>query len=205
MIRVHGTKLSGHTHRVTLLLSALAIPFEFVPAPPEVRRAETFKRLNGLQQIPVFEDGELVLSDSNAILVYLCKRYAPGSEWLPEDPVAASHVQRWLSIAAGEVMYGPASARMITQWQFAGDLARAQAISGILLDFMDDHLKDRTFLAANHITIADLACYSYVAHAREGGVALDHGNVARWLKRVEATPGFEPMPLSPLPPLPAVG
>jgi len=199
-IILHGTELSGHAHRVELLLRMLGLPYRYVATPAEVRRSPEFARLNPLRQIPVLQDGDLTLGDSNAILVYLAKRYAPGSAWLPEDPVAAAQVQRWLSIAAGEVRYGPALARMVTQWNFPGNLAQSKQIAAALLSFMNEHLRTRNFLAAEHPTIADLACYSYVRHAPEGGVAIgEYAAVLAWLGRVEALPHFKPIPPSPLP------
>ena len=199
-IALHGTELSGHTHRVELLLRMLGLPYRYVVASAAVRSTPEFYRLNPLRQIPVLQDGDLTLADSNAILVYLAKRYGPGSQWLPEEPVAAAQVQRWLSIAAGEVMHGPAIARMVTLWNFQGDLARAQQVAAALLRFMNEHLKTRNFLAAEHATIADLACYSYVAHAPEGGIPLgEYTSVLAWLRRVEALPHFKPIPPSPIP------
>jgi glutathione S-transferase len=199
-IILHGTELSGHAHRVELLLRMLGLQYRYVVASAAVRSTPEFHQLNPLRQIPVLQDGDLTLADSNAILVYLAKRYAPGSRWLPEEPLAAAQVQRWLSIAAGEVMYGPGIARMVTQWNFPGDLARAKQIAARLLRFMNDHLRTRTFLAADHCTIADLACYSYVAHAPEGGVPLgEYASVLAWLRRVEALPHFKPIPPSPIP------
>ncbi|MET3666052.1 glutathione S-transferase [Caulobacter sp. 1776] len=194
-IVLHGTSLSGHTHRVALMLNILGLSYRFAAAPKEVRASPAFLALNPLGQIPVLQDGDLTLADSNAILVYLARRYAPNSPWLPQEPVAAASVQRWLSIAAGEVMHGPAIARMISLFGFPDDPARAERIAARLLTFMDDHLADRVFLAADHVTIADVACYSYVAHAPEGGVALEpYPNVRAWLARVEAQPWFQPIP-----------
>jgi len=199
-IILHGTELSGHAHRVELMLRMLGLPYRYVEAPATVRSSPEFHNLNPLRQIPVLQDGDLTLADSNAILVYLAKRYAPASRWLPEEPVAAAQVQRWLSIAAGEVRYGPATARMVTLWNFPGDLARAKQIAAGLLRFMNQHLGTRSFLAAEHATIADLACYSYVAHAPEGGIPLaEHGSLLAWLHRVEALPHFKPIPPSPIP------
>ena len=199
-IVLHGTELSGHAHRVVLLLRMLGLPYRFAAAPPEVRRSPEFLKLNPLGQIPVLEDGRLVLADSNAIMVYLVRRYAPGSAWLPEEPVAAAQVQRWLSIAAGEVMYGCAIARAVKQFNAPWDHKRAVRIAERLLRFMEQHLAGRTFLAAEHPTLADLACYSYVAHAPEGGVALEpYASVRAWIARVEALPQFVPMPASPVP------
>jgi glutathione S-transferase len=200
-IILYGTEFSGHTHRVELLLRMLGLPYRFEKAPAEVRCTGKFRQLNPLGQIPVLQDGDRTLADSNAILVYLAKRYGPETQWLPEQPDAAARVQRWLSIAAGEVRYGPAMARMIVQWNFPGTLADSKQIAGALLGFMDEHLTSRAFLAADHATIADLACYSYVGHAPEGGVSLDeYAAVRAWLRRVEALPRFTPIPPLPLPP-----
>ena len=194
-ITLHGAALSGHTHRVALLLSALGLPYAFANSPKDVRASPAFLARNPLGQIPVLQDGDLTLADSNAILVYLARRYAPDGPWLPQDPVAAASVQRWLSIAAGEVMHGPAVARMIALFGLPDDPARAARIAARVLTFMDGHLAERTFLAAEHITIADLACYSYVAHAPDGGVSLaPYPHVRAWLGRIEAQPWFQPMP-----------
>lgn len=196
-IVLHGTELSGHTHRVELLLRALALPFRFVPAPTEVRRSAAFLALNPLGQVPVLQDGDITLSDSNAILVYLAKRYDPLGQWLPNDAVAAAGVQRWLSIAAGELAHGPNVARLIALGKASGDRQRAVAITERLLRFTDVHLRDRSFLAAGTPTIADVACYSYLAVAPEGGIALTpYPAVRAWLVRMEQLPDFRPMPTS---------
>ena len=196
-ITLHGVHRSGHVHRVELLLRMLQIEYRFVEAPADVRRSLQFLKLNPLGQIPVLQDGAIVIADSNAILVYLAKRYAPGSPWLPEEPVTASHVQRWLSIAAGELKYGPATARAASLWGNPADRGQADEIADRLLRFMEGHLADRHFLAAEHPTIADLACYSYIAHAPEGGITLEpYAATQRWLSRIESLPRFQPMPRS---------
>jgi len=205
-ITLYGTPTSGHSHRVELLLLMLGRPYRFEVTPPAARRSPAFSAFNPLQQIPVLRDGDLVLQDSNAILVYLAKRYDAGGLWLPEEPIIAARVQRWLSIAAGEINYGPARARAILQWKVPGDLAGATEIAGRALRFMDGHLDERTYLATEERpTIADLACYSYIAHAPEGGIPLKpYPAVREWLSRVEALPRFKPMPRSPLPSAPSV-
>ncbi len=191
-ITLHGTRLSGHSHRVELMLSILGLPYRFIDTPAEVRRSAGFRMLNPLGQIPVLDDGGLVLCDSNAILVYLARRYAPGSHWLPDDPVPAAQVQRWLSIAAGEIRFGPAAARVIRRWGAPGDdVGPAMHTAYRLMPFMEQHLSGRRYLAADHPTLADLACYSYIAHAPEGGIALTpYPNIRAWLAQVEALPGL---------------
>jgi glutathione S-transferase len=196
-ITLYGLRLSGHSHRVELFLSLLGLPYRFVEAWPPT---PDLIRLNPLGQIPVLTDGETVLADSNAILVYLAATYAPGGGWMPSDPLGAAAVQRWLSVAAGEVRFGPALARIIAVFGVEADADRAKAIAARLLAFMDSHLTGRDFLAADHPTLADIACYSYVAHAPEGGVSLaPYPAIRAWIGRVEALPGFLAMPASPIP------
>jgi glutathione S-transferase len=55
-------------------------------------------------------------------------------------------------------------------------------------------LAERRFLVGDHPTIADIALYSYTAHAPEGGLSLDpYGHVRAWMARIEALQGFVPM------------
>ncbi|MER5114866.1 glutathione S-transferase family protein [Serratia marcescens] len=199
-ITLYGTPLSGHVHRVALLLRMLALPYAWVEASAEVRQSAAFRRLNPFGQIPVLQDGDLTLADSNAILVYLVKRYAPDSHWLPEQPVAAARVQAWLSKAAGEVRYGPASCRLIAQFAMPEDYQAARAVSDRFLPQMEQHLSERDYLATEHPTIADLACHSYVAVAAEGGISLaPYPAIRRWAARIAALPGFFAMPALPEP------
>ncbi len=193
---LHGTALSGHTHRVELFLHLLQLPYERIDAPAAVRQGADFLRLNPLGQIPVLQDGELVLADSNAILVYLARRYAPGAGWLPDDPAGAAEVQRWLSLASGEIAFGPARARISARFYDTGmPPALMRTLADKALGLMDATLARRAFLAGEHPTLADIACYAYVAHAPEGGIALEpYPQVRAWIARVQALPHFVPMP-----------
>lgn len=154
---------------------------------------------NPFGQVPVLEDGDLVLADSNAILVYLAKRYDPSRRWLPEDPVDAARVQGWLSIAAGPLAAGPAAARRAIVFGAKLDIAQARTAADKLFRILDEHLASREFFVSPSPTIADVALYSYTAHAPEGGVSLDpYPHVRTWLARVEGLPGFVPMRQTPL-------
>ncbi len=192
--------LSGHAHRVALMLSLLEVPHRRVDVDlrgGEHKRPE-FLALNAFGQVPVIDDNGVVVADSTAILVYLAKRYN-GQSWLPEDPVGAAAVQRWLSAASGPVAFGPAAARMVTLFGAAYDVDSTLARAHALLQVMDGELAGRAFLAGEAPTIADVACYTYVAHAPEGNVSLDaYPHVRAWLSRIEALPRFAPMPSSPV-------
>jgi glutathione S-transferase len=202
-IRLYRHVLSGHAHRVELFLSLLGLPCELI-AVDMVRGAhkapDFTARNNPFGQVPVIEDGDISIADSNAILVYLASRYDSTGRWLPRDPVAAARVQQWLSVAAGQLAYGPATARLAVLFGARVDLERAQTIGRHLYDVLDGYLTERRFLVSDQPTIADIAIYSYTAHAPEGGVSLDpYSHVGAWLARIEALQGFVPMRRSELP------
>ena len=195
-IKLYRHALSGHSHRAQLLLSLLGLNAELVDvdlAAGEHKQAEFLAR-NRFGQVPVLEDGDTVIADSNAILVYLAERYDASNSWLPVDPVAAAEVQRFLSTAAGQVAFGPAAARLVNVFGAALDHKRAIEVAHTVLGVLESHLDGRDWLVGNSPTIADVANYAYIAHAPEGDVTLDnYPNVRTWLGRIETLPGFVPM------------
>lgn len=196
----YSFSLSGHAHRVALMLSLLDVPHRTVNVDlrgGEQKRPE-FLMLNAFGQVPVIDDGGVVVADSTAILIYLAKRYG-GDAWLPADPAGAAAVQRWLSAASGPLAAGPAAARLVTLFGAPCDAESTVARAHAFLAVLDKELGRRDFLAGSAPTIADVACYAYVAHAPEGNVSLaDYPDVRAWLARIENLPRFVPMASSPV-------
>lgn len=199
-MKLYSHPLSGHAHRARLFLSLLGQPAEIIDVDLAARAHKTpeFLALNPFGQVPVLVDGDTVVCDSNAILVYLSKKLGR-TDWLPETAEGAAAVQRWLSVAAGDIAFGPAAARLVTVFQAPIDAQAAIARAHGVLRRIDDALAGRTWIAADHPTIADVALYSYTARAPEGFVDLKaYANVRGWLARVEALPGFAPFQQTPV-------
>lgn len=200
-VRLFWHPLSGHCHRVQLMLSLLGRPAEFVEVDVlgGENRTPSFLARNPLGQVPVIEDGGLTVADSNAILVYLALAYDPARRWLPADPATAAAVQGWLSLAAGPLVQGPSTARLVRLFGVDADWDQAAAAAERLLGHLDRHLEDRAFLVGGGATIADVALYAYVALAPEGGVPLEpYPAVRAWLARIEDLPRFVPMRRTPV-------
>ena len=192
MIKLYRHALSGHSHRVELFLSLLGQDYSLIDVDlmSGEHKSDEYLKLNPFGQVPVLEDNGTVIYDSNAILVYLARKYDDGN-WLPIDPEAAAHVQQWLSLAAGAIASGPARARLITV--FSADYGAEEVIknSHELLNVINTKLKNRTFLLGDSPSIADVSIYSYIAHAPEGNVSLEaYSNINNWLKNVESLKGF---------------
>lgn len=198
-IKLYGFPLSGHSHRVELMLSLLGLPSEFilVDLKQGAQKAPDFiANLNCFGQVPVIDDNGTVLADSNAILLYLANQYGHG-QWLPSDPVGQARVQRWLSAAAGQLHAGPAAARLALVFGAEVDTVTAISRSHALLKRVEEQLSQSRFLVGERPSIADVAFYTYVAHAPEGNVSLaDYPHVRAWLASIEALPGFIGMPRS---------
>lgn len=200
-IRLYRYALSGHAHRVQLMLSLLKLHYDLIDVdlPTAEHKTPGFLSRNPLGQVPVIEDGDFMLADSNAILVYLALSHDPQRRWLPADVRAQAAVQRWLGIAAGPLAAGPAAARVAHLFKRAHN-PQCAVLARQLFDVMEQHLAGRDWLVGEGPTIADVAMYSYTAHAPEGGIALEPWPRLRaWLQRIEALPGFVGMARSPLP------
>lgn len=199
-MKLYYHPISGHAHRARLFLSLIGADVELaeVDLSKAGHKTPEFLALNRFGQIPVLDDDGTVIADSNAILVYLARKFGR-TDWLPQDAVGAAEVQRWLSVAAGQIAFGPAAARAITLFGagFNADevIGRAHGV----LKLIDDELAGKSWIAAAHPTVADVALYSYIARAPEGNVDLsNYRNVTAWLERIEALPGFVAFVSSPV-------
>lgn len=191
-MKLHYRPLSGHSHRARLILSIVGADAELVEIKGAANREAAFLALNPFGPVPVLEDDGVVIADSNAILVYIAKKFGRG-DLLPEDAAGAAAVQKWLSVAANEIANGPCTARLVTVFNMQFDAEQAIGKAHKVLKLIDDALAGRQWIASDHITIADLALYSYIARAPEGNVDISsYKNIASWLPRVEAVPGFVP-------------
>lgn len=195
-ITLYRHALSGHAHRAQLMASLLGLNVELVDVDLAngAHKKADFLNKNLFGQVPVIEDAGQLISDSNAILLYLAQKYDPELQWYPRDLVVRSEIQRWLSVAAGQVANGPAAARLVNVFGAGLDHDNAKRIAGNLFAILDTHLQEREWLVGNRATVADIANFSYIEHAPEGDVSVTgYPNIRKWLENVKSLPGFVPM------------
>lgn len=195
-IKLYTFPLSGHSHRVELFLSLLGLEAELINldlANGEHKTPE-FLAKNPAGQIPVLEDGDITLADSNAILLYLANKYDAKRNWYPEDLLQQVEIQKYFSLAAGKLTFGPCNARLINVFGAALDKAFALTISHSFLTLFNQDLANKNWLVGDKPSLADIAHYTYIAHAPEGDVSLEqYPNVTAWISRIEGLNGFKPM------------
>ncbi len=195
-MKLYESPASGNAHKIRLFLSFLGKDYEpvTISAADGENRTEAFLAKNPRGQIPVLEDGDVTVWDSQAILVYIARRHG-GAAWLPEDPVSLAHVMEWLAVSENEILFGLARARATFKFKRSWNLEQCQELGRAGLMVMNDHLADREWLVGARPTIADIGCFPYTALAPEGGVGLeDYPAVQAWIARFKKLPGFKGMP-----------
>ena len=195
-MKLYNLELSGNCYKVRLLAALARIPLENVPMDftADEQRTAWFTALNPFQEVPVLVDGETVLRDSQAILVYLGGQLADRS-WWPQEPAAQAEIVQWLSIAASEVRDGPNTARLIRKFGYDRSMESALRVTQRLLPLLEQHLSTHDWFALHRPTIAECALFPYLALTHEGGIDVTPFRaLTRWFDRVRALPGFVPMP-----------
>jgi glutathione S-transferase len=194
-MRLYDFPRSGNCYKIRLFLSLIGKTYETVPVALFDGGTNTpeFRSINPRGQVPVLEDEQGFIWDSMAILVYLSRRYTD-SNWFPEDVLAQARVMQWLAVSENEILYGLARSRAIILFNKPFDLKEAQAMGQQALELLEHRLVKSDWLAGPGPTIADIACFPYVALAREGELNLDaYPAVLDWIDRIRRLPGFVAM------------
>jgi glutathione S-transferase len=195
-MKLYDLDLSGNCYKVRLFAALIEVPLTIVPVDflQGEHKEEPLLTLNPWGEIPILEDGDVVLRDAQAILVYLANKYG-GEAWWPSEAHLQGEVMQWLSTAANEMHHGPNMARLIKKFGVDMDHALALSRSERILTLIDDHLSTHDWLAAKRPTIADCAIYPYISVAYEGDVVIDgYDNIQAWMTRIEDLLGYISMP-----------
>lgn len=196
MLKLYGHPLSGNAYKAKLLMSFLNVAYENIDIALEQgeHQQPDFLALNPFAQVPVLQDGDLVLADAQAILVYLARQYGgdKADQWLPLEALPMAQVMRWLSTTAGEVRQGPEFARLYHLFKVKTiDIEQTSKKSTFIMQQLEQHLTQRDWLACDRLTIADVAVFPYVALSRDGKVPLDaYPQVLNWVEQMQQQPGF---------------
>lgn len=195
-MKLYDMELSGNCYKVRLLCALLDIQYESVPVDifNGEHKSSAFLNKNPRGQVPVLDDDGTLIWDSSAILLYLARQYG-GDYWLPLDIKPMTEIMQWLSVSQNEILYGLARARAAMKFNRPWDIEQCRAHGKLGLATLEQYLSERSWLVGEHETIADIACYPYVALAPEAGVPLaDFPAIRLWLKRIQSLPGYITMP-----------
>lgn len=195
-MKLYDLDISGNCYKVRLFCALLNKDVELVPMDLSAgeHKEPPFIDINPWGEVPVLQDGDFVLRDAQAILVYLARKYG-GNQWWPDSAAHQADVVQWLSVAAHEIQHGPNAARLVDKFGAQISKERALSISDKILSLLEKHLTDNQWLALSRPTIAECAIYPYLAVAWEGGIDLSpYKAINSWMDRVKELPGYKAMP-----------
>ncbi|MCZ6604420.1 MAG: glutathione S-transferase family protein [Alphaproteobacteria bacterium] len=194
MIKVYSFPPSANPYKVRLFLSLLGLDFEIEPVDltEGEHKSPEFLSINPFGQVPVLVDGDVTVSDSQACLVYLARKYG-GEDWLPNDPAAEAVVAEWLSRAANEIHNGPWLTRFATMrpGRVSLPMEMLHERCHAILKLMDGRLGSQDWLAlADRPTVADVAIFAIVSLLGDAKIDTKaYANVDAWLGRMRQLPG----------------
>lgn len=200
-MKLYDYILSPSCYKVRLMAALAGVRLDIRPVdfhPGGEHRGPELMALNPAGSIPILEDGDLVLTESSAMLVYLAARAAP--DWLGSGTAEeAARVQQWLSFS-GRLTASLGGARLHEMLLRPGNIGMLQAQGTAALReleaaLFEQGLRGMRYLVADRPTVADIACFPYVALAPDGGVSLDpYPAIRLWSRAIRALDGFIEMP-----------
>lgn len=193
MMKLYG---SGPTRSLRALwaLQELDAEFEFVPVNVEAgeNRHPDFLRLNPAGKIPVLVDGDLVLTESAAIVMYLAEKY--GTKGLmPADLTERAQAYRWSMFAVTELeqpLWRIAKHTLVypEDKRLPEDIALAREEFVAMAAILDRHMDGREFIVGDNITIADCVTAYVLDWGDENGLIDGCPNLKAYLERMYARP-----------------
>jgi glutathione S-transferase len=161
MIKLYGFPPT-RSIRVLWTLRELGVDFEFVTVNLVAgeNRGPEFLALNPAGKVPVLVDGDIVLTESVAIVLYLAQKY-PKNGLLPRSVEARARVDQWLLFTATELeqplwRIARHTAIYPKDKRLPADISLARQDFETMATVMEEHLAGKTFLVGDTVTVADL-------------------------------------------------
>jgi glutathione S-transferase len=197
MYRLHGLCQSGNTYKIALLLRFLNEPWEprFVDFMNGVTRTGEWRETtNEMGEVPVLEDGPRRLTQSGVILTYLASKHGEYGGKTEEDRL---EVLRWILFDNHKLTSYFATYRFMKAFGPAQPDPAVMAWLRSRLDnafgVVDKHLASQPYMVGTAPTIADVSLCGYLYYpVEESGYPVSdrYPNIAAWLERVRAIPGW---------------
>ena len=210
--RLYCFAQSGNSYKPALMLALAGAEWEpvFVDFFNGETRTPAYREgVNEMGEAPVLEQGDLKLTQSGVILDYLAERFR---EFGPKSEAERREILRWTLWDNHKLTSYIATLRFLMN--FIPEEKRDPAVIGFLdgraraaLKVLEAHLAGRDWIAADHVTTADLSCIGYLYFTDEFGLDMAaFPNIERWRAAVAALPGWKhPYDLMPGHPLPEAG
>jgi len=179
-------------------LKELGLDFEYVPVDLVKGEHQTpdFLKINPAGKVPVLIDGDLVLPESAAIILYLAEKY-PEKGLIPTDLEVRAEMYRWIMFSVTELEQ---PLWRITKHSFLlpeerrspADIELAREDFVAMAKVLDRHMAGRIFLVGDRMTAADCVTAWLMDWANENELMGDFPNLRAYMQRLYERPTAPP-------------
>jgi glutathione S-transferase len=157
---------------------------------------DAFRRLNPAGRVPVLVDGDVVLTESVAIVLYLAEKY-PEKRLVPSDLVQRAQLYRWLLFAATELeqplwRISKHTALYPKDRRLPDDVVLAREDFAPMAQVMEAHMSGRQFVVGDSVSVADFVLAYTLDWANLVGLLADCPQLRRYLERMYQRPSAPP-------------
>lgn len=205
-MKLHCFGESGNAYKAALTLTLANQSWEpvFVDFFNGATRSEDFRERNVMGEVPVLEDGDMVLTQSGVIQDYISSK---SGKLGGKSAAERREILRWMFFDNHKV--SGVAGLLRAQMNFLPEAKRSTDVIGFMsmrlaaaLTIIETHLTNRDWLASETMTIADIACAGYLFYPEPFTFdRAEYPHINRWLDSIAGTPGWKPpyelMPGSP--------
>jgi glutathione S-transferase len=194
IMKLYTYPITPNALKMELLINAekMTLDTEIIDLSQGEHKTRDYLAMNPAGKIPMIIDGEYVLAESNAILIYLAQYYK--SKLWPSTIDAQAKVMQWLFWQASEwasVAGGFSFQRVLRPaWGDQADenkLSASQAGFASACMFLSNHLEKQRFLAGEHVSLADIAVGAFFIFRKEALMDIEpFEGLNRWLEELES-------------------
>jgi glutathione S-transferase len=177
--------------RVLWALEEMALPYEMVGMdhPNHDLDSDAFRAKNPFGQIPVIDDDGVVVTESGAILLYLARK---SGKLMPRDLAGEAQVLRW-SVAALNTIEVPVLTLWFVDMNGGKGTKPSEALhhwSAMRLQQLDAWLANRTFIATDDFTVADILMTHVLGGGTDQSLLAPCANILAYRKRCTERPAW---------------
>jgi glutathione S-transferase len=196
MMTLYGLSGSRST-RVLWTLEELGLPYQYVAADLRHGRAgnRPLSALNPGMKVPVLQDGDLLLTESMAICLYLAE-LDQERRLLPDpSPRQQARLLQWCSFAVTELeqplwTYAKHTFALPKQWRVAGMDETARYEFSVALGVLETGLPQDAYILGEQFTVADILIGNTLAWASSTGWLTGSHSLSTYLERLQGRPAL---------------
>ena len=179
--------------RVRWALEEAGLPYSEHVIGPEDQQSQDYRRMQPFGQVPAYQEGDLVLFESAAIVHHVAQR---STALMPADPAGRARVTAWLFAAMNSIE--PAIQNLTAIDLFYSHEAWVKARRPGALEFVEKRLRDltaalgtREYLEGDRFTAADLLMTTVLRFLRHTDIVKQNPVLESYRLRCEARPAFQ--------------